>query len=159
MDKTQIHVDALTQAAKKGAEFNITTRPDEDLIPTIILVTNKDVPTGAIEVYGFAAEKEQVPAMMLKALVERQAEAYALVVEAWASSFAEEAKKYNYKIRDMPEDDKYEIVNIFAVSRDKGCLSYSVSKIERLGTGERKLKGWEEGSPAGVSGPFVILNW
>ena len=127
MDKTQINVDALTKAAKQGAEFNIKLHPDEDLLPTIILLTKKDVPTGAIEVYGFAAEKNQVPAMMLKALVDRQAEAYALVVEAWASSFIEEAKKYDYKIRDMPEDDKYEIVNVFAVSRDKGCLSHSIS--------------------------------
>ena len=148
------NVEALYNAAKQGVELNLKIHSD-DLIPTLLVSTKS-----GIELYAIGEEdKEKIPPIILTTLVDRQVDAYAFVIEAWVTPFMEKAKEYNYRVRDMAPEDKSEVVQICAVQRNKGCVGYTVSQIERLDTGKRKLVGWEERNPQGVFGPFVITNW
>jgi len=148
------NAETLYNAAKQGVELNLKIHSD-DLIPTLLVYAKS-----GIELYVIGEEdKEKIPPMILTTLVDRQVDAYALVLEAWVTPFMEKAKKYDYKVRDMPPDDKSEVVQVFAVQRNQGCVGYTVSQIERLDTGKRRLVGWEERNPEGVFGPFVITNW
>ena len=143
----------LQQAAKSGAELNIGLY--DQLMPTLLIATPKD-----IEIYGLTTEKEHMPMVILELLEERQADAYALVVEAWSTQFLERAAEYNYRVRDMAPDDRDEIVQIIVAERDNELIRFSIAKIEISPTGHRNLAKWVENEPNGTAcGAFVITEW
>ena len=143
----------LQQAAKSGAELNIGLY--DQLMPTLLIATPKD-----IEIYGLTTEKEHMPMVILELLEERQADAYALVVEAWSTQFLERAAEYNYRVRDMAPDDRDEIVQIIVAERDNESVRFSIAKIEISPTGHRHLAEWvENGSNGTACGTLVITRW
>ena len=149
----ELVLQQLQQAAKSGAELNIGLY--DQLMPTLLIATPKD-----IEIYGLTTEKEHMPMVILELLEERQADAYALVVEAWSNQFFERAAEYNYRVRDMAPDDRDEIVQIIVAERDNELIRFSISKIKIPPTGPRHLTEWIENGPDGKAcGSFVITEW
>jgi len=149
----ELVLQQLQQAAKSGAELNIGLY--DQLMPTLLIATPKD-----IEIYGLTTEKEHMPMVILELLEERQADAYALVVEAWSTQFLERAAEYNYRVRDMAPDDRDEIVQIIVAERDNELIRFSISKIKIPPTGPRHLTEWIENGPDGKAcGSFVITEW
>ena len=97
---------------------------------------------------------------MTAQLTDRNAKAYALVLEAWATAFVDEAAKYDYRVRDMPLDDKYEVVQIIVVDKNLGYVCGSQSRIDRIDDNTRKLRDWNEGDKVhNAQGSFVITEW
>jgi len=147
--------DMLHEMAKSGATLNVKADPN-DLIPVLILINSK----GEVEIYGMVGEdKNEILKMLKTTLTQRDAKLYALVVEAWVTEFPHEAAKYNWRVRDMPPDDKSEAVQIIVVEKDKGCLGRSIAKIERVDEKTRRLHEWKTETPDGISGPFVVTHW
>ena len=152
MTKEEELLDMIEEASKRGAEYNIEIL-DQELIPTLLILTNAD----NIKMVAIVGEKEEMPDMMAKVLFQEQAKAYAIILEAWCSPFLEKAMEYNGKVRDMPPDDKFEIVNVLMVKRNVGIYKYLTAKIETKHNGSRKVGDWEEGTVKGNS--IVITNW
>ena len=152
MTKEEELLDMSEEASKRGAEYNIEIL-DQELIPTLLILTNAD----NIKMVAIVGEKEEMPDMMAKVLFQEQAKAYAIILEAWCTPFLEKAMEYNGKVRDMPPDDKFEIVNVLMVKRNVGIYKYLTAKIETKHNGSRKVGDWEEGTVKGNS--IVITNW
>ena len=145
----------LQQVAKAGAELNIGLY--DQLLPTLLVATPKE-----IEIYGLTTEKEYLPMVILETLGKRQAQAYALVLEAWSTQFLERAAEYDYRVRDMAPDDRDEVVQIIVAERDNPSVRFSMAKIQISPTGHRHLeKCVENGSDgkAKACGAFVITGW
>ena len=141
-NSTEQMINGIENAAKRGAKYNIEFL-NEELMPTVLVITKDD----DIEVASIRLEKEQIPAMLKRYLMDTQAKAYALVLEAWSTTFVESAKAYDYKIRDMPLDDRFEVANVIVVKRNEGIHKYLTSKIKTSPTdGKRKLQKWTDGS-------------
>ena len=152
MTKEEELLDMIEEASKRGAEYNLEIL-DQELIPTLLILTNAD----NIKMVAIVGEKEEMPDMMAKVLFQEQAKAYAIILEAWCTPFLEKAMEYNGKVRDMPPDDKFEIVNVLMVKRNVGIYKYLTAKIETKHNGSRKVGDWEEGTVKGNS--IVITNW
>ena len=152
MTKEEELLNTIEEASKRGAEYNIEILGQE-LIPTLIMLTNTD----DIKMAAIVGEKEEMPDMMAKILFQEQVKAYAIILEAWCTPFLEKAMKYNGKVRDMPLDDKFEIVNVVMVKRNVGIYKYFTARIETKHNGSRKVGDWEDGTVKGNS--IVITNW
>ena len=152
MTKEEELLNTIEEASKRGAEYNIEILGQE-LIPTLLMITTAD----AIKMAAIVGEKEEMPDMMAKILFQEQVKAYAIVLEAWCTPFLEKAMEYNGKVRDMPLDDKFEIVNVLMVKRHVGIYKYFTARIETKHNGSRKVGDWEDGTVKGNS--IVITNW
>ena len=152
MTKEEELLNMIEEASKRGAQYNIEILGQE-LIPTLIMLTNTD----NIKMAAIVGEKEEMPDMMAKILFQEQAKAYAIVLEAWCTPFLEKAMEYNGKVRDMPLDDKFEIVNVVMVKRNVGIYKYFTARIETKHNGSRKVGDWEDGTVKGNS--IVITDW
>ena len=145
----------LQQVAKSGAELNIGLY--DQLLPTLLVATPKE-----IEIYGLTTEKEYLPMVILETLGKRQAQAYALVLEAWSTQFLERAAEYDYRVRDMAPDDRDEVVQIIVAERDNPSVRFSIAKIHISPTVNRHLEKWVENGSDGKAkacGAFVITGW
>jgi len=152
MTKEEELLDVIEEASKRGAKYNIEIL-DQELIPTLLILTNTD----NIKMVAIVGEKEEMPDMMAKVLFQEQAKAYAIILEAWCTPFLEKAMEYDGKVRDMPLDDKFEIVNVLMVKRNVGIYKYFTARIETKHNGSRKVGDWEDGTVKGNS--IVITNW
>ena len=152
MTKEEELLNVIEESSKRGAEYNIEILGQE-LIPTLLMITNAD----AIKMAAIVGEKEEMPDMMAKILFQEQVKAYAIVLEAWCTPFLEKAMEYNGKVRDMPLDDKFEIVNVVMVKRNVGIYKYFTARIETKHNGSRKVGDWKDGTVKGNS--IVITNW
>ena len=94
---------------------------------------------------------------MLKLLLQEQVKAYAFILEAWSTPFVEKALEYNGRVRDMPLDDKFEIVNILMVKRDIGIYKYSTARINTKHDGSRQVEDWEDGTVQGNK--IAVTSW
>ena len=149
----EVVLQQLQQTAKFGAELNIGLY--DQLLPTLLVATPKE-----IEIYGLTTEKEYLPMVILDTLGKCQAQAYALVIEAWSTPFLERAAEYNYRVRDMAPDDRDEVVQIIVAERDNESVRLSMAKIEISPTGHRHLAEWvESGSNGTACGTLVITGW
>lgn len=144
---------------KNGAKANVLDSPD-DLMPTLLILkqNNPDGEPG-IEVVGLCCEKDIMPGLIRRTLEGQNALGYTLIMEAWATSFTAEAAKYDYQIRDMPADDKREIVHVTTVEKGNPKTQMSVANIERLSNGTRRLHEWVDSEDVESFGRFVITDW
>ena len=152
MTKEEELLNMIEEASKRGAEYNIEILGQE-LIPTLLMITTAD----AIKMAAIVSDKEEMSHTMAKVLFQEQAKAYAIVLEAWCTPFLEKAMEYNGKVRDMPLDDKFEIVNVVMVKRNVGIYKYFTARIETKHNGSRKVGDWEDGTVKGNS--IVITDW
>ena len=149
----ELILQQLQTAAKSGAKLNIGLF--DQLLPTLLIATSKE-----IEIYGLTAEKDQLPMVILDTLKQRQALAYALIIEAWSTQFIERAAQYDYRVRDMAPDDRDEVVQIIVVEKDSDSVRFSMAKIKTASTGHRSLMEWIENGPnRKACGAFVITEW
>jgi len=133
-------IDNIEHAAKRGAKYNIEAL-NEELLPTLLILTENN----NVEVATIQLEKEQISPMLKQYLVDTQAKAYALILEAWSTVFIERAKDYDYKVRDMPLDDRFEVANVIVVKRDTGIHKYLTARILDVND-RRQLQKWENGT-------------
>ena len=149
-------INDLHHMAQQGATLNIGLTND-DLIPVLIISTE----IGELGIYGIAGEnKSDWPDLIRQQLQDSYARAYALVMEAWASEFVENLKRYE-RVRDMPPDDRYEIIQIIVVEKDKGIVAGSSAKIDRL-ENSRTLGPWKTMDSLETytqPGTFIITEW
>ena len=144
----------LQEAAKKGVLMNVIASP-EDLMPTLILHSTED---DEIHVIGLGMEdKDQMVRAICQTLADRQADAYALVVEGWSTSFLDAALARNGNIKDMAPEDRFEVANILTVEKGDDSPRMSVARIDRLPNGNRRLRKWEE--MKNFDGRFAITDW
>jgi len=144
----------LQKAAKQGALMNVVTSA-EDLLPTLILHSTED---DEIHVIGLGMEdKGQLVSAIRQMLVDKQADAYALVLEGWSTSFVDAAIKRDGNVRDMAPEDRFEVANVLTVEKGDDSPRMSVAKIDRLPDGSRRLRKWEE--MKNFDGRFAITEW
>ena len=148
-----ITTDDLNDMAQQGAAMNIKLTNDE-LLPTLIVSTEDD----QIGIYGVSGSKDEIPHVIFHKLQECNAKAYAFVVEAWATTFYEEVKKYN-RVRDMPPDDRYEMVQVVLVERGKGVVGGSNAKIDRPGAHTRTLGSWTKMEDIMLTSDYYVTEW
>jgi len=132
-----ITTNDLHNMAQQGATMNIHLT-NEDLLPTLIISTEDN----QLGIYGLSGSKDEIPHLVFHQLRESNAKAYAFVAEAWATTFYEEVKKYD-RVQDMPLDDRYEMVQIVLVEKNKGIVGGSNARIDRPGTHTKTLGPWE----------------
>ena len=148
----QTLLNQIEIASKRGAQYNIEIM-NEELIPTLIFVTaSNDIKVAPIEV-----DKKDIPLLLSHILYEQQAKAYSLILEAWSTPFMEKALEYGGRVRDMPLDDRFEIVNILLVQRNIGVYKYLISRIDTNTDGSRRLKEWDEGTVKGHN--ICVTSW
>ena len=152
MTKEEELLDVIEDASKRGAKYNIEIL-NQELVPTLLMLTSTD----NIKMVAIVCEKEEIPQMMSKILFQEQAKAYAIILEAWCTPFLDRAMEYNGKVRDMPPDDKFEIVNVLMVKRHVGIYKYFTAKIKTQRDGARKVGDWEDGTVKGNS--IVTTSW
>ena len=139
-NSTENMINGIEGAAKRGAKYNIESL-NEDLLPTILVITEDN----DVEVCSMKVEKDEMPVMLKQYLVDTQAKAYALVLEGWSTIFVESAKAYDYRIRDMPPDDRFEVANVIVVKRNEGIHKYLTSEIKTSPrNGKRQLQKWTD---------------
>ena len=144
----------LQEAAKKGVLMNVIASP-EDLMPTLILHSTED---DEIHLFGLQMEdKDQMARAICQTLADRQADAYALVLEGWSTSFLDAALARNGNIKDMAPEDRFEVANILTVEKGDDSPRMSVARIDRLPNGNRRLRKWEE--MKNFDGRFAITDW
>ena len=144
----------LQEAAKKGVLFNVVASP-EDLMPTLMLHSAED---DEFHVFGLQLEdKDQMIRAIRQALSDKQADAYALVVEGWSTSFLDAALARNGNIKDMAPEDRFEVANVLTVEKGDDSPQMSVARIDRLPDGNRRLRKWEE--MKNFDGRFAITDW
>lgn len=131
----------MEHAAKRGAKYNIEAL-NEELLPTILVLTEDN----DVEVATINMEKENIPPMLKQYLIDTQAKAYALIMEAWSTTFITEAEAYNWRVRDMPLDDRFEVTNIILVKRNEGIIKYLTAKINNENIDKRYLQEWRDGT-------------
>ena len=135
-------IKGMEIAAKRGSQYNIEVL-NEEIVPTLMILTGND----RIELAHILVESEDMADALKEFLLEKQAKAYALILEAWQTSFIEEASKYGGRVRDMPLDDRFEVANITTVSRLDGIKKSYSSRIRTSPTsGKRQLQSWTENS-------------
>ena len=128
-------------AAKRGSQYNIEVL-NEEIVPTLMILTGND----RIELAHILVESEDMADALKEFLLEKQAKAYALILEAWQTSFIEEASKYGGRGRDMPLDDRFECTTLILVRKNQGIVKYLSAKIDTDSDGKRKLREWETGN-------------
>ena len=144
----------LQEAAKKGVLMNVIASP-EDLMPTLILHSTED---DEVHVIGLGMEdKGQLVLAIRQMLADKQADAYALVLEGWSTSFLDAALARNGNIKDMAPEDRFEVANILTVEKGDDSPRMSVARIDRLPNGNRRLRKWEE--MKNFDGRFAITDW
>ena len=144
----------LQEAAKKGVLFNVVASP-EDLMPTLMLHSAED---DEFHVFGLQMKnKDQMIRAIRQALSDKQADAYALVVEGWSTSFLDAALARNGNIKDMAPEDRFEVANVLVVEKGDDSPRMSVARIDRLSDGNRRLRKWEE--MKNFDGRFAITEW
>ena len=144
----------LQEAAKKGVLMNVIASP-EDLMPTLILHSTEN---DEVHVIGLGMEdKGELVLAMRQMLVDKQADAYALVLEGWSTSFLDAALARNGNIKDMAPEDRFEVANILIVEKGDDSPRMSVARIDRLPNGNRRLRKWEE--MKNFDGRFAITDW
>ena len=144
----------LQEAAKKGVLCNVVASP-EDLMPTLMLHSAED---DEFHVFGLQMEdKDQMIRAIRQALSDKQADAYALVVEGWSTSFLDAALARNGNIKDMAPEDRFEVANVLTVEKGDDSPQMSVARIDRLPDGNRRLRKWEE--MKNFDGRFAITEW
>lgn len=150
-----ITTNDLHDMAQKGAALNITLTPD-DLLPTLIVSTEND----QLGIYGVSGSKDEIPHTVLHKLQECNAKAYAFITEAWATTFWDEVKKYD-RVRDMPPDDRYEMIQIIVVERDKGIVGGSNAKIDRPRADTRTLGPWTSDNLDDIklTSDYYVTEW
>ena len=134
-------IKGMEIAAKRGSQYNIEVL-DEEIIPTLMILTGND----RIELAHILVESEDMADALKEFLLEKQAKAYALILEAWQTSFIEEASKYGGRVRDMPLDDRFECSTLILVRKNQGIVKYLSAKIDTDSYGKRKLREWETGN-------------
>ena len=134
-------VKGMEIAAQRGAQYNIEVL-DEEIIPTLMILTEND----RIELAHILVEKEDMADTLKELLLEKQAKAYALILEAWQTSFVEKALEYEGRVREMPLDDRFECTTLILVRKNKGIVKYLSAKIDTDANGRRKLRDWETGN-------------
>tara|TARA_R110002020_G_scaffold471148_1_gene697670 strand:- start:1069 stop:1530 length:462 start_codon:yes stop_codon:yes gene_type:complete len=134
-------INNMEHAAKRGAKYNIEAL-NEELLPTILVLTEDN----DVEVATINMEKENIPPMLKQYLIDTQAKAYALIMEAWSTTFITEAEAYNWRVRDMPLDDRFEVTNIILVKRNEGIIKYLTAKINNENIDKRYLQEWRDGT-------------
>ena len=155
MTKEEELLNVIEESSKRGAEHNIEIL-DQELIPTLIMLTETDNVL-SIKMAAIVGEKAEMSHMMAKVLFQEQAKAYAIILEAWCTPFLERALEYGGKVRDMPPDDKFEMVNVIMVKREIGIYKYFTAKIATQRNGSRQVGNWEDGTVQGNS--IVITDW
>ena len=144
----------LQEAAKKGVLMNVIASP-EDLMPTLILHSTEN---DEVHVIGLGMEdKGELVLAMRQMLVDKQADAYALVLEGWSTSFLDAALARNGNIKDMAPEYRFEVANILIVEKGDDSPRMSVARIDRLPNGNRRLRKWEE--MKNFDGRFAITDW
>ena len=109
-------------------------------------------------VFGLQMEdKDQMIRAIRQALSDKQADAYALVVEGWSTSFLDAALARNGNIKDMAPEDRFEVANVLTVEKGDDSPQMSVARIDRLPDGNRRLRKWEE--IKNFDGRFAITEW
>ena len=141
MNSEEELIQGMEIAAKRGAQYNIEAL-NEELIPTLMILTKDD----RIEIAHIAAEREHIPGILKEWLITKQAHAYALILEAWSTSFVEKAMALEGRVRDMPLDDRFEVTNVIMVKRNEGITKYLSARIDTKSDGNRKLREWEIGT-------------
>jgi hypothetical protein len=141
MNSEEELIQGMEIAAKRGAQYNIEAL-NEELIPTLMILTKDD----RIEIAHIAAEREHIPGILKEWLITKQAKAYALILEAWSTSFVEKAMALEGRVRDMPLDDRFEVTNVIMVKRNEGITKYLSARIDTESNGNRKLREWETGT-------------
>ena len=137
-DEQLIH--GMEIAAKRGAQYNIEVL-NEELLPTLMILTDNN----RIELAHIAAERDEISTQLKETLISKQAKAYVLIVEGWASAFVENLKKYD-RVRDMPPDDRYEVTNITLVKQNDATTKFMQARIDTQTDGRRTLREWETGT-------------
>ena len=144
----------LQEAAKKGVLMNVIASP-EDLMPTLMLHSAED---NEFHVFGLQMEdKDQMVHAIRQTLADKEADAYALVLEGWSTSFLDAALARNGNIKDMAPEDRFEVANILTVEKGDDSPRMSVARIDRLPDGNRRLRKWEE--MKNFDGKFAITEW
>ena len=134
-------VEGMEIAAKRGAKYNIEIL-NEELVPTLMILNNQN----QIELAHIIGDNDTLHDSIKKCLVTQHAKAYALVIEAWSTSFTEKAIELNGRVRDMPLDDRFEVSNVIMVKRNQGIYKYLSARINTLDDGKRQLEEWEDGA-------------
>ena len=96
-------------------------------------------------------------AAIRQTLADKQADAYALVMEGWSTSFFDAGIKRNGNIKDMAPEDRFEIAGVMTVERNDDSPRMSVARIDRLPDGSRRLGKWEE--MRNFERTFAISDW
>ena len=144
----------LQRAAKLGARSNVDNDP-EDLVPVLLILT-----AAGIDCVGIDIEDKDVAATVIhRVLTEENACAYSLVMEAWETSFIDSPLAQEGRVRDMPADDRREVVSVHTVERDNPETYLSRAVITRLEDGTRRLGDWEDEVSELAIGRFVITDW
>jgi hypothetical protein len=143
----------LHNMAQQGARMNIKLTND-DLLPTLIVSTEDN----QLGIYGVGGSKDEIPHIVFHKLQECNAKAYAFVTEAWATSFFEEVQKYD-RVRDMPPDDRYEMVQIILVEKNKGIVGGSNARIDRPKTNTKTLGPWTDMDDFKLTSGYYVTEW
>ena len=145
-------IDELEEVAKQGVESTLSSNP---LTPTIIICSNKG--TEVIGVVGDGPNaRTYTLAGITQLLTDRNADAYALVTEGYATKFVEAAKKVGGRVRDLPPEDRYDIASIVLMERGQ-IPKLVASVIDADSNGVRSLRKWETMDSA--KGAYVITEW
>jgi hypothetical protein len=134
-------IQGMEIAAKRGAQYNIEVL-NEELIPTLMILTNND----RIEMAHLTGDRDEFPHILKTVLTTKQAKAYVLVLEAWQTSFIEKALELDGRVRDMPLDDRFEVTSIVLVKKNEGITKYLTARIDTQSDGHRTLRDWETGT-------------
>ena len=144
IDKLQIKGHADKAAFEEGVQkskFQLNEMSRDLIVENMNIRADRDVD----RLRGIANEYEK-KAKHLAQLAPKQAKAYALILEAWQTSFIEEASKYGGRVRDMPLDDRFECTTLILVRKNQGIVKYLSAKIDTDSDGKRKLREWETGN-------------
>jgi hypothetical protein len=124
-------------------------------MPTLILHSTED---DKVHIIGLQKEdKGEMVSAMRQVLADKQADAYALVLEGWSTSFSDAAIKRNGNIKDMAPEDRFEVAGVLTVEKDDDSPRMSVARIDRFPDGSRRLGKWEE--MRNFEGTFAITDW
>lgn len=134
-------IDGMEIAAKRGAQYNIEVL-NEELLPTLMILNEQN----RIELAHIMGDNDVLHDSIKECLITRHAKVYALVLEAWSTSFVEKAMELNGRVRDMPLDDRFEVSNVIMVKRNQGIYKYLSARINTLDDGKRQLAKWEDGA-------------
>jgi hypothetical protein len=153
-----ISLDHLIEVAKIGSE---TACKHEDLIPVLLMNTESD----GIQAIGITTpggvsleqEKMHMEAAIRMLLQKYNPSAYVHVVEGWGTSFLAAAERVNGVIRDLPQDDRYDMAIITAVEKGNPIPVGYLGVIDTLRDGTRKIRSWEKSDS--IHGRYLYTDW